>query len=163
MKEFNISGIVNVSLYQSIIEPEVALGECSEYPKNEFDSYDDAVWDRFDADMYREKVKELAVVELKALLATLPEAWRCEYVEGSAEIHYAYEHNILDRLYFKVTHSGKSVHGWDISEKTLQDYLTSFFLKDWEAEFGAQYRIYAHLGDNHTIGDFLRNAPEVSA
>jgi hypothetical protein len=150
MKTYNISGIVNVAMYQHILDPGVTL--CDD--KTDYEKV-------FNIKRYREIVKERAVVELKKLLATLPEEWHCEYVEGSAEIHSDYMRNILDRLYFKVTHSDKSKNGWDISEATLQDYLTSFFRKDWDAEFGASYRIYEYISSNYTEEEFYDE--EVSA
>ena len=154
MKTYDISGIVNVSMYQSILAPEVALDtlDLSGMDDDTAEATEMEAWDNFDAEQYRKLVLERAVIELKKLLAELPNNWRCEYVEGSAEIHANYNQNILDRLYFKVEYNGV-----DVSEAFLQKQLTDFFLTDWNAEFGAQYRIYEYIASNYTPCSFPKD------
>jgi hypothetical protein len=59
-------------------------------------------------------------------------------------------HNILDRLYFQV----RTKSGIGMDEARLQEYLFGFFIGDWEAEFGAAYRIFEYISSNCGIGDF---------
>lgn len=140
MKEYSINGIINVSMYQSILDPDVTLDK---------ESTNENEWKYFSVEEYKKLVILRSIIELKSLLEMLPEEWRCEYVEGSAEIRSNYSHNILDRLYFKVVNSS------GIAEEVLQNYLASFLLNDWEDEFGAQYRIYEYIASNYTPRSFV--------
>ena len=137
-----ISGIVDVNMYHSLLDPDFTIGRDGEV--------DDKEWDRFDAAKYTAFVCELAVLELKKLLDKLPADKRCVYVDGSAYIHSNYMHNILDRLYFQV----RAVGHICITEAQVQAYLSDFFTGDWNAEFGAAYRISEYISSNCGIGDF---------
>ena len=41
-----------------------------------------------------------------------------------------------------------------MNETRMQEYLRDFFLADWNAEFGAAYRISAFISSNYCVGDF---------
>jgi uncharacterized protein YeaO (DUF488 family) len=140
--EFNVSGIVDVNLYQSLLAPDFTLRQDGKDSEKE--------WDNFHVQKYTALVLEQAVLELKKILERLPAERRCVYVEGSAHIYANYAQNILDRLYFKV----KTETGIGMNEARIQEYLRDFFLDDWNAEFGAAYRISEYISSNYHVGDF---------
>ena len=138
---FHISGVVDVSMYQSVLCPDFTLGRDGEV--------DEKTWALFDVKKYKALVCERAVLELKKLFEQLPVEKRCAYVERSADIHSAYMHNILDRLYFAVR-----MNNTDRDEAQMQVFLRDFFLADWNTEFGASYRISEFISSNYGVGDF---------
>ena len=140
--EHNISGIIDVNMYRSLLDPSFTLGRDGEAGEK--------TWERFNAQKYNALVCDLAVEELEKLLERLPADKRCVYISGSASIYANYPHNILDRFHFKVRTEERS----DMDEARLQEYLCGFFLDDWNAEFGAAHRISEFISSNYCIGDF---------
>jgi hypothetical protein len=129
-------------MYQSVLCPSFTLGRDGTADANE--------WQRFDAAKYKTLVCELAVEELEKLLERLPADKCCVYIPGTASVYANYAHNILDRFYFKVRQD--DIAGMD--EARLQEYLCDFYIKDWEAEFGAAHRISEFISSNYGVGDF---------
>jgi hypothetical protein len=151
MKTYNLSGIVDVGMYQSLLAPEVALDNA-----DRTEAEDERLWDRFDVAAYTACVCERAVVELKMLLTRLPSELHVAYVENSAHIVSPQYYNYLtDRLYFQVTADS------DMTEDEMQRYMTGFFINDWDAEFGPDYQIYAYIQENMTLEDFQKEETDV--
>lgn len=148
MKVFQILGIVDVNMYNTLLDPAVSI----EYGDDDLtEEQVDALWDSFNLEAYTAKVCELAVVELRKMLARLPSNLRCTYVEGSARIWSPKYYNYFgDTLEFRVNAET------ELSEKEFQAYLDDFFRTDWNAEFGPDYRIYENLRENCTIYDFVK-------
>lgn len=146
MKTYNVSGIVDVGMYQSLLSPEVALEDAD---RTEVE--DEQLWNHFDVVCYTACVCKRAVIELKELLARLPPEFHIAYVEGSAHIvSPRYYNHLTDRLYFQITANS------DMTEEEMQRYLTGFFADDWDAEFGSVYRIYDYLRENMTLENFQK-------
>lgn len=150
MRTFNIVGIVDVNMYNTLLDPGSALDDS-------FDGLadDDAetLWNRFDINAYIAAVCFLAVRELRKLLAKLPASLHCSYVEGSAFIDSPKYYNYRgDELRFQMSVDT------DMSEAAFQAYLDDFFRKDWNAEFGPDYSIFAYIRENYTIHSFLKEA-----
>lgn len=140
--EHNISGIIDVNMYHSLLDPSFTLGRDGEAVEK--------TWERFDAQKYNALVCDLAVEELEKLLEQLPSDKRCVYIPGTASIYANYMNNILDRFYFKV----KTDDSVGMEETRLQEYLCDYFLSDWNAEFGAAHRISEFISSHYVIGDF---------
>ncbi len=152
MRTFNITGIVDVNMYNTLLDPAVTLDD-------EFDELSeaerDALWDRFDVTAYTANVRKLAVCELRKLLTRLPAPLRCAYVEDSAFIDSPkYYNDRGDELRFQLSADT------DMSEAAFQAYLDDFFREDWSAEFGPDYHIYAYIKENLTIYSFLKEAEQ---
>ena len=140
-RQFELSGIVNVGMYNTILAPEYAIAE---------DDTDEAAWEGFDNDQYKNKVLELAVKELKLLLGKVPATRNIAYVEGSAFIsspEFYNERN--DQLRFRVT-----ADAGQLDEEGLQRYIETCLNEELNAEFDAQYHIYQVLKENYSIADF---------
>ena len=43
-----------------------------------------------------------------------------------------------------------------MTQEAMQCYLSDFFAEDWNAEFGADYRIHAYLCENATLECFMK-------
>lgn len=144
MSDYKISGIVNVDMYNSILDPGFVL----ELAYDDIEDLDELLF-RFDSEKYKKVVLEQAVIELKELLKGFPKELQCKYVEGSAYIYSPPYYNYsTDTLYFKVT--AETI----MSPNELQEYLANFFLEDWEDEFGAAYRIYEYISLNYCLESF---------
>lgn len=140
MRKFNLSGVIDVDMYQGFLNPDYAF---------ERDDPSEEQWDNFSIDKYVELVLELAIKELKKMLATLPERLRCEYVEGGGQIwspkYYNYQ---TDTLEFSV------VSDYVGSEQEYQKEIDAFFKTDWDAEFSAAYRIFDIITSDYLIDSF---------
>lgn len=142
MQEYTISGIIDVNLYNSLLSPEVVF---------EDEADNDALWEHFDLDAYVNEVCKRAFAELKKLLEKLPADLHCKCVEGSAEIVRSHDHSIFNDFFrFKLQIESE----W--MQEAMQRYLTDFFAEDWNAEFGADYRIHAYLCENTTLECFTQ-------
>ena len=137
MQEYTITGIIDVGLYHSLLAPEIVF---------EDEADDDALWERFDPEAYVNEVCRRAVEELKKLLETLPAGLCCRYVEGSAEIVRSHDYSIFSD-FFRFRLQAES----ERTQAAMQRYLSDFFAADWNAEFGADYRIHAYLRENTTL------------
>lgn len=148
MNTYLFYGIINVSMYGTLLDPGVALDNVCE---DLSDSQAEELWNRFDIQVYVAKVCELAVEELKKLLPRLSASLSCSYVEGSASIvspkYYNYS---TDTLWFQLNVET------DMTEKVFQSFLNDFFQADWEDEFGPDYNIFAQLRENYSLYDFLK-------
>lgn len=142
MQEYTITGIINVGLFSSLLSPEIVF---------EDETDDDALWERFDLDAYVGEVCRRAVEELKKLLKTLPAELCCRYVEGSAEIVRSHDYSIFND-FFRFRLQAER----EMTQNAMQRCLSDFFAADWNAEFGADYRIHAYLCENTTLGCFTK-------
>lgn len=141
MQEYTITGIIDVNLYHSLLSPEIVFE----------DEADDALWERFDIDAYVGEVCRRAVEELKKLLEMLPAELCCHFVEGSAEIVRSHDYSIFSD-FFRFRLHAKS----NMTQEDMQCYFSDFFAEDWNAEFGADYRIHAYLCENATLECFTK-------
>ncbi len=140
MRVYKIWNVVNVDMYNSILDPAFTLDD-EELSEND--------WIKFDNKLYSKFVCERAVIELKELLCQLPEELKCEYIEGSAFIDSPEFYNYrTDEFCFKIRCES------DMTDKEMQEYFTEFFLDDWNAEFGSAYEIYEYISGNYGVGDF---------
>jgi hypothetical protein len=131
-------------MYNSILDPQLTLDNGDYETKIQ-------AWINFNPVKYTELVCERAVIELKKLLSQLPPETKCEYIEGSAYIDSPRYYNYRgDEFRFKI----KTENGLFKNNEQAQCYLRSFFLDDWEAEFGAAYGIYEYISSNYGIADF---------
>lgn len=148
MQEFELYGIVDVGTFNTILDPSVALDNFAE------DMDEDAIeaeWERFSNELYMVKVLELAVIELKKLIAKLPAKYHIQYVEKSAQIDSPQFYNCgNDVLIFKVTATGE----W--TTEKLQGYIEAELATDINDEFNATYRIYEKLCGDHSAGEFSK-------
>ncbi|MDO4846095.1 MAG: hypothetical protein Q3977_05705 [Oscillospiraceae bacterium] len=142
MQEYTITGIINVGLFNSLLSPEIVF-------EDEVD--DDALWERFDLDAYIGEICRRAVEELKKLLQKLPAELCCRCIEGSAEIVRSHDYSIFSDL-FRFRLQAES----EMTQESMQRYLSDCFEEDWNAEFGAGYRIHAYLRENATLECFTR-------
>lgn len=141
MKQYTINAYnwLDVSMYNTILSPEVVFDEATE---------DD--WKDFDMDLYRKKICELAETELRTLLKDLPEKMKVTYIEGSAEIDSPSYYNYrTDWLIFRMCAKSK------MTENEMNNYLDEFFAETAKDEFGATYNIYEKLCENYGIEDFF--------
>lgn len=147
MRTYEIWGVINVNMYNSLLSPEFTLETDADI---EMDAERERLWQRFDVKKYTAFICERAVIELKALLKQLPSNMRVRYVEGSAEIYSPPWYNYGgDELIFKIRALSHR------SRKGMQRYLDRFFTDEWNAEFGPDYRIYEYIRENMGLEDFL--------
>lgn len=138
MAVFNLCGIVDVGTYNTILDPAVTL---------DGDETSESQWDQFQFAKYMETVKELAVRELKKLLAKLPT--KITYVEGSAWIDSPNFYNYRnDMLCFQAEADV------GMTEKQLQQYIEDKLALEIDQEFDAAYRIYEYISGNYTVESF---------
>ena len=142
MQEYTITGIIDVNLYNSLLSPEIVF---------EDETDNDALWERFDLDAYVSEICKCAFNELKKLLKKLPAELCCRCVEGSAEIVCSHDHSIFND-FFRFRLQAES----NMTQEAMQCYLSDFFAEDWNAEFGADYRIHAYLCENATLECFMK-------
>ncbi len=139
---------IDVGMYQTLLEPAVSLDVESE---SLTDEQEQALWDRFDLTVYKEKLLELAVPLLEKQLARLPAEFRITLIPDSLQIvspcDYSYGN---DLLFFDVRANAL------LTAEEIQPILDCTASDDWEAEFGSQYRIYEQLSENYTIHDFQK-------
>ena len=144
MKTYEICGIVDVNMYNTILMPDFVLEQ--EYKSEEEEQ---RLWDRFNLTAYVAIIRKRAVIELKKLLENLPKELQCRYVEDSAEIVMPHEYNYGgDFLRFKMTAE------CELSQPQMQTYLSTEFESDWDAEFGSAYRIMEYITENYTLEEF---------
>ena len=148
MRTYEIRGVIDVNMYNSLLSPEFTLDADTETEEQEAER--EQLWERFDIKKYSAFICERAVIELKALLKQLPSNMRVRYVEGSAEIYSPPYYNYGgDELIFKIRALSHR------SRKGMQRYLDRFFTHEWNAEFGTDYRIYEYIRENMGLEDFL--------
>lgn len=147
MRTYEIWGVIDVNMYNSLLSPEFTL-ETDE--DTEMNAERERLWQRFNMDKYSALICKRAVIELKELLKQLPSNMRVRYVEGSAEIYSPPWYNYGgDELIFKIRALSHR------SQKGMQRYLDRFFSDEWNAEFGPDYRIYEYIRENMGLEDFL--------
>ena len=147
MRTYEIWGVINVNMYNSLLSPEFTLETDADI---EMDAERERLWQRVDIKKYSAFICERAVIELKELLKQLPCNMRVRYVEGSAEIYSPPWYNYGgDELIFKIRALSHR------SRKGMQRYLDRFFTDEWNAEFGPDYRIYEYIRENMGLEDFL--------
>lgn len=147
MRTYEIWGVIDVNMYNSLLSPEFTL-ETDE--DTEMNAEREQLWQRFDVKKYADLIRDRAVIELKELLKQLPSNMRVRYVEGSAEIYSPPWYNDGgDELVFKIRALSRR------SQKGMQRYLDRFFSDEWNAEFGPDYRIYEYIRENMGLEDFL--------
>ena len=147
MRTYEIWGVINVNMYNSLLSPEFTLETDADI---EMDAERERLWKRFDIKKYTAFICERAVIELKVLLKQLPSNMRVRYVEGSAEIYSPPWYNYGGvELIFKIRALSHR------SRKGMQRYLDRFFMDEWNAEFGPDYRIYEYIRENMGLEDFL--------
>ena len=147
MKTYNINGIIDVNMYESILTPDVVL--------DHDDSVTEEQWERFDIKKYEDVVCARAVIELRKLLERLPGSMRCIYVDGSARIISPQYYNYVgDRFSFQVVCKSK------LTDAQLQKYLDDFFEDDWNDIIGAQYRIWEFIRGNYSVESFYEESEE---
>lgn len=145
---FNLRGGVDVNMYNTLLEPDFALNIDAE---NYTDEEEKAIWDRFDVDVYRRKVQEIAT----PLLSKKIEQAFCfcsgVLVPDSVSIYSPHDYSYGgDELRFSIEART------DMTEAEMQKLLDNAVHDDWNTEFGSHYRISEKLGENYTIYDFLR-------
>lgn len=151
---YALHGGIDVSIYQTLLEPDFALHIEDEKLNEEAES---ALWRRFDPDAYCAKILELAIPLLELQLARMPQHLHVQLVPGSASIYSPHDYSISnDELRFSIQARSS------LSEKEMQQMLDDTVRDDWNAEFGSQYRIYEKLSENYSIYDFLQEGDDPS-
>ena len=148
LRRYDLRGGVDVNMYNTLLEPDFALNVDADTMTAEEEK---AVRDRFDINAYRSKVLEIAIPLLEQQLRLLPERLNIRLVPGSAFIYSPHDYSYGgDELHFAIEART------DLSNAEMQALLDDAVREDWDAEFGAHYRISEDLGENYTIYDFLR-------
>ena len=147
-RHYSLRGGVDVNMYNTLLEPDFALNVGAE---NYTDEEEKAIWDRFDIDIYRRKVQEIAT----PLLSEIIEQVFCfcvgALVPDSVSVYSPHDYSYGgDELRFSIEART------DMNEAEMQKLLDNAVRDDWNAEFGSHYRISEQLGENYTIYDFLR-------
>lgn len=152
VRTYSLRGGIDVSINQTLLEPDFALHIDDEYITDEAEY---ALWRRFDPDAYCAKVLELAIPLLEQQLARMPEHLHVQLIPGSASIYSPHDYSISnDELRFSIQARSSML------EKEMQQLLDETVLDDWNAEFGSQHRIYEKLSENYSIYDFLQEGDE---
>ena len=153
MKTYRISGIVDVGMYNTILDPDVTLPDDDISGISEDAQVD--LWMRFNPGKYAQAVLFRAIIELRNLLEKLPDNEGGTYVEGSAEIDSPPFYNYRnDEFWFSLETATIK------DKKEYQALLDAFFDADFHGEFGGAYRIYEYIRTNCTIHDFLNNTED---
>ena len=147
-RRYALRGGIDVNMYNSLLEPDFALGVDSEsFSEDE----ERALWARFDIHAYRRKVLELAIPMLERIIEQSFPRMHARLVPGSASICSPQDYSYGgDELRFAIEAQS------DISDAEMQAQLDRAVHDDWNAEFGSHYRICEKLSENYTIYDFLK-------
>ena len=151
---YQLRGGIDVSINQTLLEPDFALHVADEYLSDEAEF---ALWRRFDPDAYCAKVLELALPLLEQQLAKMPAHMQVKLVPGSASIYSPHDYSISnDELRFSIQACA------NLSDAEMQQLLDDTVRDDWNEEFGSQYRIHEKLSENYSIYDFLQEGDDPS-
>lgn len=148
LHRYSLRGGVDVNMYNTLLEPDFALNVDSE---NYSDEEEKSIWDRFDIDAYRKKVKEISIPMLNEKVEQAFAFYSGVLILDSVSVYspHDYSHG-GDELRFSIEACS------ELSESEMQTLLDAAVRDDWNAEFGSHYRISDHLGENYTICDFLK-------
>ena len=149
-----LRGGVDVGVYHTLLDPDFALNVEAEGLTDEAEQ---ALWRNFDLSAYQEKILELAMPELTALLAKLPEELHVQLIPDSAFIFSPHDYSYgNDELRFSI-HAQSS-----LTPAEMQNLLDKTVYGDWHSEFGSHYRISEKLAENYSIYDFQRKDDELT-
>ena len=153
-RRYDLRGGVDVNMYNTFLEPDFALNVDADTMTDEEEK---AVWDRFDIDAYRSKVLEIAIPLLAEKIEQAFSFCGGVLIPDSVFIYSPHDYSYGgDELRFAIEART------DLSCADMQALLDDAVREDWDAEFGAHYRISEKLGENYTIYDFLRPEGEDS-
>ena len=139
IKQFTISGIVDVGMYNSILSPEVI-----------FDDKSEEDWSKFSNHRYNETVRKQAELELKALFASLPSELNVKIVNTRIVSPKFYNY-ATDKLYTTIEATTT------MTAEELQIYIEAMLARDMDSEFNAAYRIYEYITNNYFLEKFFDN------
>lgn len=148
LRRYSLRGGVDVNMYNTLLEPGFALNVDADTMTDEEEK---AVWDRFDINAYRSKVLEIAMPLLAKKTEQVFSFCSGVLIPDSISIYSPHDYSYGgDELRFAIEART------DLSGAEMQALLDDAVREDWDAEFGAHYRISEKLGENYTIYDFLR-------
>lgn len=154
LRSYQLRGGVDVGMYHTLLDPDFALNIEAEGLTDEAEQ---ELWRHFDVSAYRAKILELALPELTALLAKLPEELHVQLIPDSASIFSPHDYSYgNDELRFSI-HAQSSM-----TPAEMQQLLNQTAHDDWHAEFGSHYRISEKLAENYSIYDFQRKDDELT-
>lgn len=148
LRRYSLQGGVDVNMYNTLLEPDFALNVDAE---SYTDEEEKSIWNRFDIEAYRKKVKDIAIPLLSKKIEQAFAFCSGVLIPDSVFIYSPHDYSYGgDELRFSI--EARS----ELLESEMQQLLDAFVREDWNAEFGSHYRISEKLGDNYTIYDFLR-------
>lgn len=127
VRRYALRGGVDVNMYNTLLEPDFALNVESE---NLTDEAEKAIWDRFNIDAYRNKVRELAIPLLEQQLQRLPSVLHVSLLPDSVSIYSPQDYSYGgDELLFSIEAQS------DLSDADMQVLLNGIVYDDWNAEY----------------------------